>query len=79
MMPGSPGFHQRAHDLRCEPAAEDQLLTGWDFLHPSGIMAAGNHTAQSFGLADIGGAGSTMLDLLRVSFLLLTPRASGQG
>ena len=31
-------------------------------------MAAGNYTAQSFKLADIGGAGSTMLDLLRVSF-----------
>lgn len=50
-------------------AAEDQLLTG-DGTSPnlSGIMAAGNYTAQSFKLADIGGAGSTMLDLLRVSF-----------
>ena len=50
-------------------AAEDQLLTG-DGTSPnlSGIMAAGNYTAQSFNLADIGGAGSTMLDLLRVSF-----------
>lgn len=50
-------------------AAEDQLLTGdGTSSNLSGIMAAGNYTAQSFQLADIGGAGSTMLDLLRVSF-----------
>ena len=50
-------------------AAEDQLLTGdGTSSNLSGIMAAGNYTAQSFNLAGIGGAGSTMLDLLRVSF-----------
>lgn len=50
-------------------AAEDQLLSG-NGTSPNlaGIMATGNYTAQAFKLAQLGGSGATMLDLLRISF-----------
>ncbi len=49
-------------------ATENQILTGNGTTPQlSGLMNTGNFVAQSFKLADIGGAGSTLLDLLRLS------------
>ena len=50
-------------------AAENQILSGNGTApNLSGLMNAGNYTAQAFTLAQIGGSGATLLDLLRVSF-----------
>ena len=50
-------------------AVENQILTG-NGTSPnlSGLMKAGNYTAQAFTLAQLGGSTATLLDLLRMSF-----------
>lgn len=48
--------------------AESQIVSGNGTApNLSGLMATGNYTAQSFTLAQLGGSGATLLDLIRAS------------
>lgn len=52
-----------------DKAAEDEILAGSGTTpHLSGLMKTGNFVAQSFTLDQIGGSGSTLLDLLRMTY-----------
>lgn len=52
-----------------DKATEDEILSGTGTApHLSGLMKTGNYVAQSFTLDQIGGTGSTLLDLLRMTY-----------